>query len=78
MQNPDGLQLGICFPQESNSPKRTSDLVQGRPEWIRSHFFNKRLVCLLLIIVIADCFLQSMLQHNLQMCNTTSQEVLKF
>jgi len=28
------------------------------PEWSRSQFFNKRLVCLLLIIVIADCFLQ--------------------
>jgi len=27
--------------------------------------FNKSLVCLLLIIIIADCFLQSMLQHNL-------------
>ena len=27
----------------------------------RSHFFNKRLLCLLLIIIIVDCFLQSML-----------------
>jgi len=31
------------------------------PEWSRSQFFNKRLLCLLLIIIIADCFLQSML-----------------
>jgi len=26
-----------------------------------SQFFNRRLVCLLLIVIIADCFLQSML-----------------
>ena len=25
------------------------------PEWNRSHFFVKRLVCLFLIIIIADC-----------------------
>jgi len=31
------------------------------PEWNRSQFFNKRLLSLLLIIIIADCFLQSML-----------------
>jgi len=31
------------------------------PEWSRSQFFNKGLVCLLLTIIIADCFLQSML-----------------
>jgi len=31
------------------------------PEWSRSQFFNKRLVCLLLINIIADCFLLSIL-----------------
>ena len=31
------------------------------PEWSRSQFFNERLVCLFLIIIVADCFLQSML-----------------
>ena len=58
---------GIDFSKEGPKPERS-----------RSQFFIKRLVCLLLIIIIADCFLQSMLQHNLQMCKTTSQEVLKF
>ena len=33
----------------------------SEPEWSRSQFFNKRLLCLLLIIIIADCFLQSTL-----------------
>jgi len=38
------------------------DFSKEGPEWSRSKFFNKRLVCLLLIIsIIADCFSQSML-----------------
>ena len=52
------------------------DFFKEGPEWSRSQFFNKRLLCLLLIIIIAGCFLQSMLLHHLQMCSTTSQEVL--
>ena len=37
------------------------DLFKEGPEWSRSQFFNRRFLCLLLIIIIADCFLQSML-----------------
>ena len=33
----------------------------SKPEWSRSQFFNIRLLYSLLIIIIADCFLQSML-----------------
>ena len=34
---------------------------EPEPEWSWSQFFNERLVCLLFIIVVAVCFLQSML-----------------
>jgi len=37
------------------------DFFKEGPEWSRSQFFNKRLLCLLLIIIIADYFLQGML-----------------
>jgi len=36
------------------------DFSREGPEWSWSQFFNKRLVCLLLIFIIVDCFLQSM------------------
>jgi len=54
------------------------DFSKEGPELEWSKFFNKRWVCLLLIIIIAGYFLQSMLLHNIQMCKTTSQEVFKF
>jgi len=37
------------------------DFSKEGSEWSRSQFFNKRLVCLLFIIIIADCFSQSMI-----------------
>ena len=36
------------------------DFSKEEPEWNRSQFFTKRLVCSFFIINIADCFLQSM------------------
>ena len=37
------------------------DFSKEEPEWNRSQFFNERLDCLFLFIIVADCFLQSML-----------------
>jgi len=49
---------GVLTIFENSSGAGVVLLRKGRS---RSQFFNKRLLCLLLIIIIADCFLQSML-----------------
>ena len=62
MQEPEQTTAGVLtiFENRSGAGVDFSE-EEPEPEWSRSQFFNKRLVCLFLIIIIADCFLQSML-----------------
>ena len=46
---------GVLTIFENRSAAGVNFFKEG-PEWGRSQFFNKRLLCLLLIIIIADCF----------------------